>query len=153
MVIRPGGWCGVWLAAAWLGCGASPAGDDPGDEPAPGGDLTGGVLATFVVSGEEFRVWVTNTQTIVQILDLRDGTSLATIPNGALRVGPGPGDHNSPWGWHMDPEDIQMAELTIEVCDGRPSLVDSMLDQYLAIGRFCPWGAVLVAVEDRRQAP
>jgi len=43
-----------------------------------------------------------------------------------------------------------MADATIEVCDGRPSLVDSLLEDYVAVGRFCPWGAELVSIEDRR---
>jgi hypothetical protein len=43
-----------------------------------------------------------------------------------------------------------VAENTIEVCDGRPSLVDALLEDYLRVGRFCPWGAELVSIEDRR---
>ena len=112
--------------------------------------LEGGILATFQVSQEEFRVWVTNEETIKQILDLRDGRSTASIPNGVLHEGQGRADHNAPWAWHMDPIDIEMADATIEVCDGRPSLVDSLLDDYLTVGRFCPWGAELVGVQDFR---
>ena len=67
-----------------------------------------------------------------------------------LREGQGRADHNAPWTWHMDPIDIEMADATIEVCDGRPSLVDSLLDDYLTVGRFCPWGAELVGVQDFR---
>lgn len=129
------------LALVLVGC---EAGTGPEDA------LTDGVLATFRVSGEDFRVWVTEPQAIQQIFDLRDGTSSANIPNGAIHAGPGPADHNAPWTWHMDPEDIEMAESTVEVCDGRPSLVDSLLDDYLDVGRFCPWGAELVEVDDRR---
>ncbi len=112
--------------------------------------LEGGILATFRVSQEEFRVWVTNEETIQQILDLRDGQSTANIPNGVLHEGQGQADHNAPWAWHMDPIDIEMADATIEVCDGRPSLVDSLLEDYLTVGRFCPWGAELVGVQDFR---
>ena len=112
--------------------------------------LEGGVLATFRVGQEEFQVWVTNEETIQQIFDLQDGTSLANIPNAALHEGQGRADHNAPWLWHLDPIDIEMAESTVEVCDGRPSLVDSLLDDYLTVGRFCPWGAELVRVQDFR---
>ena len=128
--------------ATLLSCGGDPA--------APGDELTDGALATFEVSGERFHVWVTNDATIEQILDLRDGTSEANIPNGVLRPGPGIADHNEPWLWHLDDEEIAMAEAAIEVCDGRPSLVDALLDDYLRVGRFCPWGARLVSVDDRR---
>ena len=128
--------------AALLACGTGST--------APEDLLEGGVLARFRVSQEEFRVWVTNEATIQQIFDLRDGKSSANIPNGALREGQGRADHNAPWTWHVDPIDIEMADFTIEVCDGRPSLVDSLLDDYLTVGRFCPWGAELVGVQDFR---
>lgn len=135
-------WALLALAAALPACGTSSATQPD--------DLEGGVLATFRVSGEEFGVWVTNTATIQQIFDLRDGASTANIPNGRLHEGHGRADHNAPWAWHLDPVDIQMAELAIEVCDGRPSLVDSLLEDYLTVGRFCPWGAELVEVRDLR---
>ena len=50
----------------------------------------------------------------------------------------------------MDPIDIEMVDATIEVCGGRLSLVDSLLEDYLTVGRFCPWGAELVGVQDFR---
>jgi hypothetical protein len=124
------------------GCGAGST--DPEE------DLAGGVLATFRVSQEDFHVWVTNEETIEQILALLAGESTANIPNGALREGQGPGHHNAPWSWHLDPEDIGMAELATEVCDGRPSLVESLFEDYMTVGRFCPWGAQLVDVQDLR---
>ncbi len=121
-----------------------------GDDPTFPSELQGGVLVTFQVEAEQFKLWVTNEATIQQILSLQDGTSSANIPNGALHEGQGRADHNAPWLWHLDPIDIEMAESTVEVCDGRPSLVDSLLDDYLTVGRFCPWGAELVEVQDFR---
>lgn len=129
--------------ALWLFAGCR-------DTAGPDEVLQGGALATFQVSGEQFRVWVTNDAVIQQILDLRDGVSNTNIPNGVLHTGPGIANHNSPWLWHLDAEEIEMVELAIEVCDGRPSLVDSLLDDYLTVGRFCPWGAQLVSIDDRR---
>jgi hypothetical protein len=111
---------------------------------------SGGVLATFAVGEETFKVFVTNPATIQQLFDLRDGLSDASIPSGALRTGPGAGGHNLPWSWHLDPDDIEMAELAIEACDGTPSIVEDDLAGYLAIGRFCPWSATLVDLEDLR---
>jgi hypothetical protein len=111
---------------------------------------SGGVLATFAVGEETFKVLVTNPATIQQLFDLRDGLSDASIPSGALRTGPGAGAHNLPWRWHLDPDDIEMAEFTIEACDGTPSIVEDDLAGYLAIGRFCPWSATLVEIEDLR---
>ena len=113
--------------------------------------LRGGILARFDVAGERFRVWVTNPGTIRQILDLRDGKSQATIPNGRILRGPGRGRHNRPWHWHLDPQDIAMAENTIEVCDALPSYVEANRDEYVDnVGRYCPWSARLVGVKDHR---
>ena len=113
--------------------------------------LRGGILATFEVSGETFRAWVTNEDAIEDILALDAGLSDANIPNGALLRGPGSSNHNRPWSWHLDSEDIVMAEATIELCDGRPSLVEADLDEWVdVVRRFCPWGAELVFVEDLR---
>ena len=114
-------------------------------------ELENGVLATFTVSGEVFKVWVTNPGTIQQLFDLAEGSAKATIPNGRIHRGPGWAAHNQPWSWHLDPEDLQMAEVTIEVCDARPSYVEENLDYFVnSVGRYCPWGAVLVNLEDFR---
>jgi hypothetical protein len=138
---RPGPPLALALGALLLGCDGSST--DP--------VLEGGLLATFEVSGETFELFTTNPQTIADILALDAGTSDASIPNGALRRGAGPSDYNAPWGWHMDPEDVSMAEVTIELCDGRPSMVDEDLDYWIdTVGRFCPWSAQLIGVEDLR---
>lgn len=123
---------------------------DPGDPGAPPAVIDDGIVATFAVAGEQFRVWVTNATTIAEIFALAAGTSRANIPNGKLLRGPGAEDHNAPWSWHLDPEDIHMAENTIEACDGRPSTVEDLLDAYLTVGRYCPWSAQLVSIEDHR---
>ncbi len=128
----------LFLLAA---CDSDPAGED----------LQGGILATFSVEGEEFKVWITNAQTIQQILDLRDGKSQANIPNGPLRAGPGEGTHNEPWNWHLDPDATAMDEATIAVCSGLPSFVESNLNEWINnVGQYCPWSAALVKVEDFR---
>lgn len=122
------------------------------DSPAaPDDELEGGILATFSVSGETFRVWMTNPDAIEQVLALRQGTSRANIPNGALKTGPGRGNHNRPYSWHLDPDDIAMAEMTIELCDGRPSWVEANRDRFVAeVGRYCPWSAELRQIADYR---
>ena len=117
-------------------------------EAAPSAELRGGVLATFEVVGEQFQVWVTNPQTIQQILDLAAGDSTANIPNGRLLPGPGTADHNLPWNWHLDPEDMEMAEVATELCDGSPSYVEEHLDEFVeTVGRYCPLSAWLVSVD------
>lgn len=134
---------GIVLLAALGACNGS----DPLDPEA----LDGGVLATFEVSGEEFRVWTDAPGTVAQLVALEGGESQATIPNGRLRPGPGRGDHNQPWSWHLDPDEVEMAEITVEVCDGRPSMVEEDRTYWLEqVGRFCPWGAELVELRDFR---
>ncbi len=113
------------------------------------GSLKGGVLATFDVDGERFKVWVTNPQTIRQLQALQQGTGIAKIPSGRILRGPGQADHNVPWGWHLDPEDIAMAEFTIGTCDGTPSYVEEHLDEFVdTVQRYCPWNAKLVQLRD-----
>jgi hypothetical protein len=114
-------------------------------------ELAGGVRATFDVEGETFRLWTTNPLTIQGLFDLQAGTSRASIPNGPLLAGPGRGDHNLPWSWHLDPEDTEMAENTVEVCSGRPSFVEEELQAWLELGRYCPWSAELTELEDFRE--
>ena len=111
--------------------------------------LSGGILATFDVEGEEYKIFVKNPDTIAQILALEKGESQAKIPSG--RVIGKKVSYNAPWSWHIDPYDIEMAELTIEVCSGRPSDVEKDLDYWVNnVGRFCPWSAVLIDTQDFR---
>jgi hypothetical protein len=113
--------------------------------------LEGGVLATFDVAGETIHVWVTNPATIEQLVALEAGESTASIPNGRILPGPGAGNHNAPWSWHLDPEDIEMADVTIELCDGAPSYVEDNLAEFTGtVLRYCPWSAQLTALEDLR---
>ncbi|MDQ3525656.1 MAG: hypothetical protein M3451_11465, partial [Chloroflexota bacterium] len=68
----------------------------------------------------------------------------AGIPNGALAYGDG--GVNAPYNWHM--VDTQLADITIEVCDGTASMVDEDVAYWVeTIGRFCPLSAMVVAIE------
>ena len=116
---------GLALALLLLAACAVPVGTPDADE------LNGGILVAFDVVGEEFHVWVTNLETAEQILDHQQGTSSANIPNGRILHGPGRGGDNSPWSWHLDPVDIEMAEVTIEVGDGTPSFVGEEVDYFV----------------------
>jgi hypothetical protein len=138
------------LLALLLAACSGPAQPTP-TAPPPTPALPGGVLATFEAVGETFHVWVTNPDTIAQLLALQAGESTASIPNGRILAGPGLGEHNAPWSWHLDPEDIDMADFSIELCDGAPSYVEENLSEYTdVIQRYCPWGAELKALDDRR---
>lgn len=129
-----------FLAAAWL-LGSCHASDATG--------LNGGVLAVFAVQDERFAIFTSNPETCEQIIALRDGRSQAAIPVGRVRRGQVP--YNWPWSWHIDPEDVAMAEAAIELCDARPSYIEAHLDEWLEkVIRFCPWSARLVSVTDCR---
>lgn len=111
--------------------------------------LRGGVLATFEVTGERFGVWVTDAQAMWDLVRLRRGESAANIPNGRILRGPGLAGHNAPYSWHLDPEDVEMAEFTIEVCDARPSFVEENVGEFVDnVGRYCPWNAELVGLKN-----
>ena len=113
--------------------------------------LRGGVLATFEVHGELFRVWVTNSEAIDQLFALQEGRSTATIPIGRLLRSPGRAAQNAPWRWHFDPEQFALADFTIELCDATPSFVEENLKYFVkTVGTYCPWGAVLVDLRDFR---
>jgi hypothetical protein len=138
----------LWIVSILLAaCGGSGAASPT----APTDALKGGVLATFEVTGERFKVWVTNPDTIQQLLGLQAGTSSASIPNGRILRGPGETNHNAPYSWHLDPQDIEMAEMTMELCDGAPSYVEEQVDEFVeTVQRYCPWSAQLVELQDLR---
>ncbi len=99
---------------------------------------------TFLVevSGEQFRVQVTDPAE-VQRFQARVLSGAESPISGDLL--PGDGGFNDPWGWHLDPTTVHVADLTMEVCDGRPSMVEEALEYWFdSVGRFCPWGARVV---------
>lgn len=132
----------LFLGLAATGCSTSVT---------PSPDLKGGVIATFETVGEQFKVFVKNPAAIERLLAIRNGAALGQIPNGRILRGAGAANHNSPRAWHLDPDDIQVVDSAIEVCDGRPSYVDQHLGEYVdVVGRYCPWGAKLVRLDDYR---
>ncbi len=111
--------------------------------------LKGGVLATFEASDERFQAWVTNSRTMWDLSQLQRGESTANIPNGRILRGPGLAGHNDPYSWHLDPEDVEMADMTIEVCDAEPSYVEANVDEFVDnVGRYCAWDAELVDLKN-----
>ena len=111
--------------------------------------LRGGALATFEVGDERFRTWTTNPQTIQDLHKLQQGTSTASIPNGRILYGSGRAKHNAPYHWHLDPQDISMVEVAIELCDASLTYVEENVDEFVGtVGRYCPWQARLVELRD-----
>ena len=133
----------TFAALVTLSCSSTPT--------APSPDLRGGVVATFAVGSEQFKVFVTNAQAISQLIALQQGTGLANIPNARIHRGTGAGNHNAPYSWHLDPSDIEITALTIELCDGALSYVEANVGDYVdTVKRYCPWGARLIGLADYR---
>jgi hypothetical protein len=110
------------------------------------GDLTpspvGAAIVTFEVNeGERFRVLLTEPADQAAASRLLAGEEGPDIPNGRIvrRTGV-----NEGWSWSIDPADFEFADVTMEVCDGNPSDVES---GELTSERYCPWSARVVAVE------
>ena len=101
---------------------------------------------TIEVAGEgfseEFTVEVT-TQAQVDELEARLDSGDEGVIIGDLISGDG--GYNAPWSWRLDPETVHAADASVEVCDGRPSMVEDDLDYWLnTVERYCPWGAKVV---------
>lgn len=102
--------------------------------------------AEFVidVEGEEFRIRVTDAAVIANLEERLDSGTKGVILGG-LREGDG--GYNEPWSWHLDPATIEVADVAIEVCDGRPSMVEDDLEYWIdTVGTYCPWGAEVVSM-------
>jgi len=61
-------------------------------------------------------------------------------------IAPGNGGHNLSWSWHFVPGEWDVVELSAEVCDGTPALVESDVDRWIKeIGDFCPWSSYVAS--------
>ena len=124
----------------------------PNTEPAKAdcGVRKNGAMITFEnvkEHSERFTAWVTEPKFIDESLRLLS-TGEQRVPN--LKVE----DHtdcDASWSWHVDPVDAEWGDLSIEWCDAIPSYIQANRIDWLASGaRWCPWGALVVAVDDRR---
>ncbi|PHN04628.1 BP74-related protein [Flavilitoribacter nigricans] len=61
--------------------------------------------------------------------------------NGQILEQPEGCDLNTGWSWYFNPEDWDLADLSIELCDGNPQYVEDHLEDYLDIDRYCPWSS------------
>ena len=122
------------LAAMILSC-VSLACDDGPTTPSRG------ALVTFRVADETFRVHILDERQIDAAHRAANG-GRAQIPNGRIVAGT---DVNVGWSWHL--EEVEFAEVTTEVCDGRPSDVEREGVTFGG-GRFCPWTARVIFIQD-----
>jgi hypothetical protein len=141
------------LAALIIGCGAAAPTPTPTPRPtvspAPTPAQTaspspsGALVATFRVGAEEYRILLTDPADIAIAQRLLAGDDSAPrIPNGLIVRDET--SVNEGWSWSIDPESLELADMTTEVCDGLPSYVE---DGSLTGDYFCPWSAEIVALD------
>jgi hypothetical protein len=127
-------------AAACAGASTSPslAPSTPSAPSAP----SGGVVVTFQVGAEQFRIELTDPADIDIARKLLAGEEAPGIPNGV--VVRGDPSVNTGYSWHIDPASVEFADVTTEVCDGLPSDVEA---NQITSDRFCPWNAKVIGIE------
>lgn len=123
------------ISLAILALGVLPlASCESGTEPSPA------QVAVIRVADETFRIALTTPGLLEAAQAAMAGTG-PTIPNGRIVAGT---DVNVGYSWHL--EDVEFAEVAIELCDGRPSDVEAQGTSF-ANGRYCPWGAEVNAIQ------
>ena len=107
----------------------------------PAEQFPDGQFFTVRVISDQFVIFVTDSQTIRLATENFHGNN-NFFPIG--RIARGNGGFNQPWNWHLVPESVRMTAAAIELCDGRPTYVESHLDDYLNAGSYCPWSGKIV---------
>ena len=129
------------IATVVAACGG---GDGGGDASAAPSVVDGPAVVTFQVGDEEtYQVLLTEPDDIDTARRLLAGEDAPSIPNG-LVVRDGEPTVNTGYSWEIDPADFEWADVTTEVCDGLPSDVEAGV---ITSDRYCPWSAVVTAVE------
>jgi hypothetical protein len=115
-----------------------------GCTPPPGPPPAAGATYRVDVVGETFVLRATSPAVVAQ-LDEALATGRVGVLGGSLRRGSG--GFNAPHVWHLDPSTVFVADLAIELCDGRPtSDLDADPDYWIdTVGSYCPWSARVVA--------
>jgi hypothetical protein len=121
-------------------------------EPDLDAELEGGVLARFETPTHHVYLFTYDPKTIEQLFALQQEPALGLFPVGMLKPGPGPGLFNSPWSWHLDPENTKLSDRSNKECDGSSGFVEDALEYWLnTVGTFCPSSARLIQITDFRQ--
>jgi hypothetical protein len=95
-------------------------------------------------NGDKFTVYATDPETIQLLTDNYYGLNNMFV-TGRLVIGNG--GFNSPWSWHLDPDDVSMTEFAIELCDGTPTEVENNLPYWLfQVETFCPWSSKVIVI-------
>jgi len=110
-------------------------------------DRTGGALIEFGVVDDTITVWIENEAFITEAQRLLAADETRVPVFNTLVDG---GDCDAQWSWHPDPNDVEFADFTIELCDGLPSYIEQNKQEWFdTVGNWCPWSAVVVSVTER----
>ena len=118
-------------------------GANPSPKPSAGSSASTGVVVTFQVIDEEYRIALTDPADIAIARRLLRGDEAPRIPNGI--VVRGDPIVNAGYTWHIDPATLEFADVTTEVCDGLPSDVEA---NAITSDRFCPWQAEVIEIAE-----
>lgn len=119
------------------------------DDPAPECTLAPAADARFfefqhISSGKTFIAWTTESN-VLEKVDAQLALSLENrnmhINGPIARLPEGCMDINEGWSWYHVPNEWDLADFSIEVCDGNPDYVEENLDEFIRIGSYCPWGS------------
>lgn len=133
---------GVLLCALLSACSAAtPSASDSPSSPA---STSGSTVVTLQVGDEQYRIQLTDPADIAIARQLLAGEEAPRIPNGLIVRGDD-GGVNLGYSWHIDPNSLEFADVTTEVCDGLPSYVE---DGTLTGDSFCPWSAEVIAIDE-----
>lgn len=103
-----------------------------------------GVIVTFREADlERYKIRLTDPTDIEVARKLLDRNEAPRIPN--VVVIRGNSDVNVGYSWHIDPDTVEFADVTTEVCDGLPSDVEKGL---ITSNRYGPWSAEVIAIDE-----
>ncbi len=115
-----------------------------GGAPVPPGTVSFVIRLHGFSGSEEFRVATASADFIAKARAqlLLPEAQRSLFVNGAIAAGNA--GVNPGWSWHFS--DASLVEVAIELCDGRPSMVEANQDYWLnTVKRFCPWQSYVYA--------
>jgi len=136
---------GVASALAFGLSGCATGQSEPVSSPSATGELPAApAVVTFDVADQgTYSIELVSDELIAHVAELRAGGEDGRIPVGTI-VRDGDGGVNAPWSWHIDPDTLEFADVTTEVCDGLPEYVE---DGTLTSDVYCPWSATVVELK------
>ncbi|HYX33882.1 MAG TPA: hypothetical protein VE954_12270 [Oligoflexus sp.] len=102
-----------------------------------------GAMIQFDIVGEDFWVYTTSAAAIAEAHGLLASGKLK-VPLMMLADG---ASCSGLWTFHAVPDSLTFADVTIELCDGRPSYVEENKKEWLQkVKNYCPWNARVIGV-------